>query len=126
MHLMNHKMKYSQKKTTKPIEKAEETIDNLKVNYEQLKSKLVYGEYKEDRIYCAIASLVLNHGLLRGSELTNMFVSLDDSCQIPYFFDLENEKMVIVSPLATLAFQLCAVGDTGLKTGWVTCRHGVA
>ena len=31
---------------------------------------------------------------------------------------------IIVSPLATLAFGLCVVGDTGLKTGWVRCRHG--
>ena len=31
---------------------------------------------------------------------------------------------VFVSPLATLAFKLCAVGDTGLKAGWVRCRHG--
>ena len=31
---------------------------------------------------------------------------------------------VIVSPLATLAFKLFVVGDTGLKTGWVRCRHG--
>ena len=30
----------------------------------------------------------------------------------------------IVSPLATLALQLCVVGQTGLKTGWVSCRHG--
>ena len=29
-----------------------------------------------------------------------------------------------MSPLATLAFELCIVGDTGLKTGWVRCRHG--
>ena len=41
-----------------------------------------------------------------------------------------------MSPLATPAFKLCAVGDTtlafklfavgdtGLKTGWVRCRHG--
>ena len=25
----------------------------------------------------------------------------------------------IVPPLATLAFELCVVADTGLKTGWV-------
>ena len=31
---------------------------------------------------------------------------------------------VFVSPLATLAFELCVVGDTELKTGWVRCRHG--
>ena len=30
---------------------------------------------------------------------------------------------IIVSPLATLAFKLRVVGDTGLKTGWVRCRH---
>ena len=36
---------------------------------------------------------------------------------------LEASTGVIVSPLATLAFELCAVGDTGLKTGWVRCRH---
>ena len=35
----------------------------------------------------------------------------------------ENQGL-IVSPLATLAFKLCVVGDTGLKTGWVRCRHG--
>ena len=29
-----------------------------------------------------------------------------------------------MSPLATLAFELSAVGDLGLKTGWVKCRHG--
>ena len=32
--------------------------------------------------------------------------------------------LLIVSPLATLAFKQCAVGDTGLKTGWVRYRHG--
>ena len=32
--------------------------------------------------------------------------------------------LLIVSPLATLAFELCVVGETGLKTGWVRCRHG--
>ena len=31
---------------------------------------------------------------------------------------------MVVSPLAKLAFELCVVGDTGLKTGWVRCRHG--
>ena len=31
---------------------------------------------------------------------------------------------VVVSPLATLAFELCVVGDTGLETWWVRCRHG--
>ena len=30
---------------------------------------------------------------------------------------------LIVSPLVTLAFELCVVGETGLKTGWVRCRH---
>ena len=30
----------------------------------------------------------------------------------------------IISPLAIDAFELCAVGDTGFKTGWVRCRHG--
>ena len=34
------------------------------------------------------------------------------------------DNIFIVSPLATLAFELCVVGDTGLKTGWVRCRHG--
>ena len=29
-----------------------------------------------------------------------------------------------MSPLATLAFELSALGGTGLKTGWVRCRHG--
>ena len=31
---------------------------------------------------------------------------------------------LIVSPLATLAFNLFVVGDIGLKTGRVRCRHG--
>ena len=37
--------------------------------------------------------------------------------------DLESRCTFIVSPLATLASKLCVVGDTGLKTGWVRCRH---
>ena len=32
------------------------------------------------------------------------------------------EDSLIVSPLATFAFKLCFVGDTGLGTGWVRCR----
>ena len=32
-------------------------------------------------------------------------------------------KLAIVSPLATPAFNLCDVGDTGFKTGWVRCSH---
>ena len=32
--------------------------------------------------------------------------------------------IIIVSPLATLAFKLCVVGDTGLKIRCVRCRHG--
>ena len=31
---------------------------------------------------------------------------------------------VFVSPLATLAIELCAVGGTRLKTGRVVCRQG--
>ena len=38
--------------------------------------------------------------------------------------DTDPQRGVIVSPLATLAFKLRAVGETGLKTGWVRCRHG--
>ena len=33
-------------------------------------------------------------------------------------------EIVIVSPQATLAFELWVVGDTSLKTGWVGCQHG--
>ena len=33
-------------------------------------------------------------------------------------------RVCIAPPLATLAFELCAVGDTRLKTGWVRCRYG--
>ena len=32
--------------------------------------------------------------------------------------------VLFVSPLAALAFELCVEGDTGLKTGWVRCKHG--
>ena len=28
-----------------------------------------------------------------------------------------------MSPVATIAFNLCVAGDTGLKAGWVRCRH---
>ena len=31
---------------------------------------------------------------------------------------------IIVSPLATLVYELCVVGDTVLKTGWVRCMQG--
>ena len=33
-------------------------------------------------------------------------------------------EVVFVSPLATLAFKPFVLGDTGLETGWVRCRHG--
>ena len=65
------------------------------MKYHELKEKLIDGEYNENRIYCAIASLFINHGVLRGSELINMFISEDDKCQIPNFIDLENGKMII-------------------------------
>ena len=35
---------------------------------------------------------------------------------------LDRAGVLIVSPLATLAFKLCVVGDTGLKTEWVSCE----
>ena len=84
-----------EKKETKPIEIAVEIMDDLKMKYQELKEKLIDGEYNENRIYCAIASLFINHGVLRGSELINMFISKDDKCQIPNFIDLENGKMII-------------------------------
>ena len=34
------------------------------------------------------------------------------------------KSKIIVPPLATLAFKLRVVGDTGLKTDMVLCRHG--
>ena len=36
----------------------------------------------------------------------------------------ETREDAIVTPLATPALQLCFVGDTGMKTEWVRCRHG--
>ena len=33
---------------------------------------------------------------------------------------------MIVSRLETLAFELFVVGDDGIKTGWVRCRHGAS
>ena len=84
-----------EKKETKPIEIAVEIMDDLQLKYQELKEKIIDSEYNEDRIYCAIASLFINHGVLRGSELINMFISKDDKCQIPNFIDLENHKMII-------------------------------
>ena len=36
---------------------------------------------------------------------------------------IEGSRLIglVVSPLTTLAFELCVVGDTGLKTEWVRC-----
>ena len=70
-------------------------MGNLTVKYEELKEKLIDGEYNEDRIYCLIACLLINHCILRGSELIAMFICTDNKCQIPNFIDLENGKMVI-------------------------------
>ena len=36
-----------------------------------------------------------------------------------FFKNQEARCRVFVSPLATLAFELCVAGDTGLKTGWI-------
>ena len=79
-----------EKKETKLIEIAVEIMDDLQLKYQELKEKLIDGEYNEHRIYCAIASLFINHVVLRGSELINMFISKDDKCQIPNFIDLGN------------------------------------
>ena len=43
---------------------------------------------------------------------------------IPNDLPANFSSLLFVSPLATLAFGLCVVDDTGLKTGWVRCRHG--
>ena len=65
------------------------------MKYEELKEKVIGGELNENRIYCAIANLFINHGVLRGSEFINMFISKDVKCQIPNFIDLENGKIII-------------------------------
>ena len=38
--------------------------------------------------------------------------------------ELPGFRRSLLTPLATLAFEVYAVGDTGLKTAWVRCRHG--
>ena len=63
-----------EKKETKPIKMAVEIMGTLKVKYKEPKEQLIDGEYNEHRIDCAIASLFINPGVLRGSELINMFI----------------------------------------------------
>ena len=38
------------------------------------------------------------------------------------YLSVEFLGSIFVSPLATLAFEICVVGDTGLKTEWVSCE----
>ena len=58
-----------------------------------------------------------------GSGRRNLFVSFRFFWAM-FFSACVVKPLFIVSLLATLAFKLCAVDDTGMKTGWVRCRHG--
>lgn len=79
----------------KPIEEAYDVMNELKSKYEELKTKLT-NEYDENRMYCAIACLFLQTGVLRGSELINLYINKNDVCEDHQnYIDLENKKMVI-------------------------------
>ena len=56
----------------------------------------------------------MRHLRLVGSSIKMSFASLDGY--------QGGSRGFIVS--WAFAFELCVVGDTGLKAGWVRCRHG--
>ena len=81
-------------------------IQESKINYIRNKYKTVkkYGKQSHIISESNFVSAVKKHGegeLLKGTQIGNC-VAPGDTC-----------------------VELCAVGDTGLKTGWVRCRHGV-
>ena len=69
------------------------------------------------------------HDLLRPARYRFIFIKKITQLIKPAHPCLKRDKTqgpgtIVVSPLATLVCKLCAVGDTGLKTGPVRCRHG--
>ena len=88
------KKEVTAEKETKPIEDAENIMNDLKVKYEELKTNIT-DKYDEYRIYSAVACLFLNHGVLRGAELINMYISPDELCETLNYIDLKNKQMII-------------------------------
>ena len=58
----------------KPIEEAEQIMEDLQVKYNQLKTELTEF-YDNTREMCIVACLYLNHGVIRGDELLNMYIN---------------------------------------------------
>ena len=84
------KKEVTAEKETKPIEDAENIMNDLKVKYEELKTNIT-DKYDEYRIYSAVACLFLNHGVLRGAELINMYISPAALCETLNYIDLKNK-----------------------------------
>ena len=47
----------------------------------------------------------------------------EDALKACAYYAKAGAPLTLCRPLATLAFMLCAVGDIGLKTGWVRCAN---
>lgn len=89
-----YKNEIPQQKETKPIKEAETIMKDLKNKYKALKKKLVL-KYDENRMYAFIACLFLEHGVLRGNELVNMYISKDETTDLPNYINLKTNQMII-------------------------------
>jgi hypothetical protein len=96
---------------SKPIEEAKDLMEDLKVKYNELKTELT-NDYNVSRQMCAIGCLYFNHGVIRGDELTEMWINENENCEHDNYIDIENKKMIIrkhksMKSMGTRTIDLC-------------------
>lgn len=89
-----YKNEIPQQKEAKPIKEAMTIMKDLKNKYKALKKKLLL-KYDENRMYAFVACLFLEHGVLRGNELVNMYISQDETTDLPNYINLKTNQMII-------------------------------
>jgi hypothetical protein len=90
----NYKNETPIQKEAKPIKEAMTIMKDLKDKYKQLK-KLITSKYDENRMYAFIGCLFLEHGVLRGDELINMYISPDTTTEYDNYINLKTKQMII-------------------------------
>ena len=90
----NYKNETPVQTETKPIKEAMTIIKDLKDKYKQLK-KLITSKYDENRMYAFVACLFLDHGVLRGDELIQMYISPDETTEHANYINLKTNQMII-------------------------------
>ena len=95
----------------KPIEEAQKIMEDLQVKHNQLKTELTEF-YDNTRQMCIVACLYLNHGVIRGDELLNMYINENDNCEYDNYINVEKKQMIIrkhksMKSMGTRTIYLC-------------------